>query len=364
MSRVRVYVADPDFKAGDCSLKFTLTYEGELRTGNSRGSDGRTPADRKQALREHFHQQLHRLWKVDSFLSNWQKIGDCSHQKMESFLESSSPSISGISFIPLVSRSSCVDCWVDFRILRPGHDMVNAPDIDNQVKVMFDGLKMPRTKDEMGRDHSASPSPLYVLLEDDSLVSKLTSTQDELLQPILGKQDVAKNDVRVLIDVHIRPQIPTAENVIFYSDEAAKWDHGWYDGLPENLSHLSSRELRVVATQCIFRIQALSEAFSQWNSGRFSFDRGASKSEEERRGSWFAEVNKSISDSDAQTRIWQHNLWPKAKAIKNEFNRRIFGEPPYPNDERSVAIDHGMLAGPHPLADAAAELESLARRII
>lgn len=283
-------------------------------------------------------------------------------------MERTSPSIGELKFIPLVSRSVLVDCWIDFRIMRPGHDLVNAPDIDNQVKVLFDGLKKPTAQNELGRRYASSPdtslSPMYVLLEDDSLVYKITSTQDELLQPVLGKQDVEKNDVRVLIDVHIRPQVPTPENIIFYSDDAAKWDHGWYDDLPENLSRITNAQLRAVATQCIFRIQALSKAFGQWNSGRLRHFHSTSESEAERQAAWEAETYKLMSDSHAQRQIWQHNLWPKARAIKEELNRRLNGEAPYPRDEISVAINHGMLAGPHPLAEAAAEIESLVRRLI
>jgi hypothetical protein len=350
-------------------LKFTLTYEGVLRTGTSRGSDGRSPADRKQALRLHFHHQLRRFWQVNDFLRGWaRKTDTLSHERMEEFLKRTSPSICGMQFVPLVSRSVCVDCWIDFRILRPGHDMVNAPDIDNQIKVLFDGLKMPKTQDEIGGRYASSPdetaSPMYVLLEDDSLVYKITSTQDELLQPVSGNQNVDKNDVRVLVDVHIRPQVPTPENIIFYSDDAATWDHGWYDDLPENLSRITNAQLRAVATQCIFRIRALSEAFGQWNSGRYPRVYSMSASEAERHAVWEAETKKLISNSDAQRRIWQHNLWPKARAIIEELNRRLYGKVPYPRDMMSVAIDQGMLTGPHPLAEAAAKIESLVRQLI
>lgn len=365
MSKVRVHLADPGFRAGECPLKFTLTYEGELRTGSSRGSDGKSPADRKQGLREYYHLQLQRLWRVNHFLSGWAKKTDgFSHERMEEFARKNAPSLGETEFIPLVSKAAHVDCWIDFRILRPSHDLVNAPDIDNQVKVLFDGLKMPRTLDEMGKQAVASPSPLYVLLEDDGLVNKITSTQDELLQPILGKSDISNNDVRVVIDVHIRPQVPTSENVIFYSDENDKWDHGYYDGLPENLSNLNNMQLKAVATQCVFRIRALAEAFGQWNSGRLMRPITSQGGDEaDRQREWQEENNKLKADSDSQRGIWQHNLWPKARSIKGELNRRIFGEPPYPKDGHSTAIDHGMLAGPHPLAEAAAELETLIRRL-
>lgn len=365
MSKVRVHSADPDFRAGDCILKFTLTYEGELRTGSGRGSDGRTSADRKQGLREHYHRQLKLLWNVNHFLRGWVKHSDSyANESMEDYARKNSPKLGATEFIPLVTKSAYVDCWIDFRILRPSHDLGNAPDIDNQIKVLFDGLKMPRVLDEMGKLKSAPSSPLYVLLEDDGLVSKITSTQDELLQPVLRKDDISNNDVRVIIDVHIRPQIPTPENVIFYSDEASQWNHGYYDDMPGNLPRLSDPELKAVATQCIFRIKALAEVFNQWNRNerdRHIITRNDSEEDWERKRQ--ENSMKSRKNSDLQSDIWKLNLWPKSLAIKEELNRRIFGEPPYPKDIRSHVIDRGSLAGSQALENAVSDLESLVRRI-
>lgn len=60
----RVHAAAPDFRVGDCALKFTLTFEGTLQTGGVK-------AERKHARRRLFHAQLKRLWAVNSLLANW-----------------------------------------------------------------------------------------------------------------------------------------------------------------------------------------------------------------------------------------------------------------------------------------------------
>lgn len=359
-----MHIAGCDDRAGDSSLKFTLTYEGSLRTGKARGADDGTPGDRKWALRIYFHEQLRRLWSVNALLKSWHKqTKDRGNERMEDYLAKEVPPIASQRFVPLVSRAACVDCWLDLRILRSREDPQNSPDIDNQVKLLFDGLKKPQDKTEMGQNHRPTSGPLYVLLEDDSLVSKLTSTQDELLQPICGKQVVENNDVRILIDVHVRPQVPTADNLIFYSDDASRWDHYWYDGLPENFSRLGDTAMRAVATQCIFRIRALSETFSSWRRPHLREFLPESHTLEEWRAAWKADMDGRQSDGEAMRRIWLLNLWPKARDVRSELNRRIHGGQPHSYDELSAAFDHGMLAGPHPLEEVAAELESLVRRL-
>lgn len=349
---VRVHIADPDFRARGCALKFTLSYEGRLRTGSGKGSDGSSNADRKQALREYFHPQLKRLWETNQFLKEWVTGDRYAPERMEDHVRHNLGSLGGVEFVALVTKPICVECWLDFRILRPTTFRDNRQDIDNQVKVLVDGLRKPRDVAEMGSRHTA-PSPLYVLLADDALITKLTSTQDELLQPIHGGDQIESKDVRVLIDVHIRPQLPHADNFLFYSADTATWDHRYDKGIPENLSGMSDGQLKAVATQCIYRIKALAESFEKWNSHRFS----------QRDEDWDASTKRLLEDSSSQKAIWQNELWPKALAIREELCIRVHGEPPWPSNERTVAIEHGMLAGPHPLADAAAHLELLVRRL-
>lgn len=348
---VRVHIPDPDFRSEGCALKFTLTYEGRLRTGGGRSSSGETASDRKQGLREYFHPQLKRLWSSNLFLKKWM-VGGCA-EPMERYVRNNLGSLGGIEFVALVTKVICVECWLDFRVFRPTTFRDNQQDIDNQIKVLLDGLKKPGTVEEMGTRRCQSPNPLYVLLADDSLIAKLTSTQDELLQPLHGNEQIESQDVRVFIDVHIRPQLPHPDNIIFYSADTPTWDHRYDHGIPENLSDMSNGQLRSAATQCIYRIRALHESFEKWNTASYL---GAESD-------WGQFTSNLLNNSTSKNVIWQNQLWPVGIAIRDELRVRVYGEPPWPSSSSSVALELGMLAGPHPLAEAAAELESLVRRL-
>ena len=71
MREVRIHLADPDFRVGECPMKFTLTYEGPLRMSKGQPK-------KKHEIRKQFHRQLKRLWAVDSFLSDWVVASDSS----------------------------------------------------------------------------------------------------------------------------------------------------------------------------------------------------------------------------------------------------------------------------------------------
>jgi len=189
------------------------------------------------------------------------------------------------------------------------------------------------------------------LVQDDRLVSKLSSTNDELLYPINGKDVIDPGDVRVMIDVYIRPTLPTEDNVIFFSEDRGIWDHKYDEAIPANLTTLSGSQLRSLATQCIFRIRAMAESFDSYHpltNNEMPFE---------------DRVSRLIADRSAINNIWRTELQPKAFSIKQELLRRIYGQGPYPNSGRSPAIDFGMLAGATPLTDAALELDSLIRML-
>lgn len=351
---VRVHKSDPEFRAAECLLKFTLTYDGQLKTGQTkRGS-------RKHAIRRDFHKQLKRLWQVNPLLSNWMVPGPQQHLPIpaQEWIQSRIAHLDGYRFVPLVTKELCVECALEFHILRPTDKPGRITDIDNQVKVLVDALKMPKNRDDLG--DSAQPDeselPFFVLLEDDRLVAKISSVNDELLCPVASKSEIDTSDVRVTLSVHIRPQLPLAQNVIFFSDNPAPWDHKYDETIPLGLEHISNAELRARATQCIFRIRALAENFTSWRSASF-YDR---RTQED----WHVFNKKLGEDSALMQQIWRGNLHPRANAIWTELLRRIYGEGPYPSNHRTFAIEEGMLAGPSPLNDAANELESLVRQII
>ena len=122
------------------------------------------------------------------------------------------------SFVPLVTEYLDLMCAVEILFLRldePGK-LIQGGDIDNRLKTLFDSLRLPKNKDELGGHDSPDESefPFFVLLEDDSLISKVSVETDTLLEPVKGN-DVSTNDVRLVITVRVRPQQLDFDNIQF-----------------------------------------------------------------------------------------------------------------------------------------------------
>jgi len=71
-------------------------------------------------------------------------------------------------------------------------------DIDNRIKVLFDGLRVPKYDSELKNlAPEEGENPLFCLLEDDdSLITSIKITTDRLLTPIADEEaihDVALN---------------------------------------------------------------------------------------------------------------------------------------------------------------------------
>ena len=361
VGEIRVPAAYLDFRAGDCALKFTLTYEGTLKTGGPK-------ADRKHDRRKEFHSQLKRLWEVNSLLAHWTLPVDKFRAAPASeVLAQRHAKLGAFEFVPLITRELAVEAALQFHILRPTTFKGQNADPDNIVKVLVDSLKMPQNNDEL--PHNSLPleneKPLYVLMQDDSLVSKITSTSDELLYPIKGKSQIDRSDTRIMIEVYIRPNFPKNENLIFFSDDFEVWNHQWTAGIPIDTRGWSNSELKARTTQCVIRMRVTASNFRMQRSGQLRWHQFevASISDEERRIKWENESRAIMEQSDEQNQIWNNRLRPIAMALKEELLRRIHGEKPYPSDSRMRAIDNGILAGVDPIGEAASGLESLIRQL-
>jgi hypothetical protein len=111
----------------------------------------------------------------------------------------------GISFVPLVIEQFSLYCYVKVLLLRremPGK-IIESGDIDNRVKTIYDALKMPRAKEELPDDTSEYNGPIYVLLQDDSLISHAEVETDTLwTSPDSNKE---RDDVQLVVEVVLRP---------------------------------------------------------------------------------------------------------------------------------------------------------------
>ena len=224
------------------SMKFRLTYEGELRpTGRDPLGEQENPlAPHKHAVRRVFHKQLQHLWKTDLFLSRYRikpdnpNIGEQPHAAADSMYAMWSPPESeaqplvhvvaarhkkfGYQFVPLVTRYFHLLCSIHVLFLR--HDVpgsaIQAGDIDNRIKTLIDALRLPNNQTELvGSDSKPcqGETTFFCLLEDDNLVSGFSVETDTLLNP--PRQDNGGRDVKVVVTVELRPYFATTFNLSF-----------------------------------------------------------------------------------------------------------------------------------------------------
>jgi len=173
-------------------MEFRLIYRGPLQSETSKPLP-----KQKHAIRRALHPQLKELWQqhsglrenLDDLSGNWARCG--------------------FRFLPLITKDRVEACSLDITFLRrdnPGNLIRSGGDIDNRLKVLFDGLRMADTVAELG---GATPGPgedpFYCLLEDDELITEVRVTTDRLLVPL----DPAINEHihEVTLIIHVRAHI-------------------------------------------------------------------------------------------------------------------------------------------------------------
>jgi hypothetical protein len=118
----------------------------------------------------------------------------------------------GIEFHPLVRERTALKCALKIVFLRreePGR-IYQGGDIDNRLKTLLDALSVPQHDEQV----VGTMSPMYCLLEDDSLVTAL----DIQTQKLLSQPGTTKHYVHLLIEVDVRVTNPHAYNQMFLGD--------------------------------------------------------------------------------------------------------------------------------------------------
>lgn len=170
-------------------MQFTLYYRGRLRSNAS-------PAD-KHVLRQHFHEQLKRLWTQPP-LSGFVRMllperrTDLGSPGEVSIVQQ----LHGFEFAPLVCEKVSLVAELQIQMLwaqAPGAIVSQGGDIDNRLKTLFDSLKMPSELTALPRGvvPQAGERPFYCLLEDDRLITRVDVETDRLLEPGLESSEVA-----------------------------------------------------------------------------------------------------------------------------------------------------------------------------
>jgi hypothetical protein len=167
-------------------MEFRLLYNGPLPSETNRSH----PLD-KHRIRRAFHPQLKELWSQHKILRDNTDVFAQDFERR------------GFRFIPLVRERLVEICSLDILFLRrdhPGNLIRHGGDIDNRLKVLFDGLRIPESgelpsdaKPEDGED------PFFCLLKDDELITEVKVTTDRLFVP--KGPDEGIHDVVLVIHV-------------------------------------------------------------------------------------------------------------------------------------------------------------------
>lgn len=201
----RVWIGDPEETWGPFAMEFRLTYAGRL------AGSGSATADHKQDMRRVFHRQLNRLWDSHPYFKDSEAW--TYRPPIESDTTSRKAQLASLNrrgnyrYVPIVLRELKLLCDLDILFLRPDvpGEIVKSADIDNRLKTLLDALKMPGNDLDLGRTTTpgASEDPFFVLLEDDSLVTRLAVETDTLLEPTGPGAGV--HDARLVITVRLTP---------------------------------------------------------------------------------------------------------------------------------------------------------------
>ena len=206
-------------------MKFTLFYRGGLPACTHR--DPR--AKEKHGLREYFEPQLALLWQEEPVLAKLLTGKPTMHAfriSREGKIQSPDdhnqmhemvwiPDMHKVEpkttfYIPLVTRRNGLGCRLNVKFMRPGHPggVTNAGDLDNRLKTLLDGLRMPHKRDEIKGASQRTNHQFYCLLQDDSLITDLSVSTEQLLIP----EAKSKGEVVLLIGVSIYVVKPNEMN--------------------------------------------------------------------------------------------------------------------------------------------------------
>lgn len=164
-------------------MEFRLTYRGPLKANAGIAE--------KQVLRREFHKQLRVLWDQVPLNGFKNLLNPVPKQTDVSILKP----VEVFVFAPLVSETIHLICDLEITLLRPeapGSVITQSGDIDNRLKTLFDGLRVPKALGEIPAGDAPGPDeePFYCLLEDDNLITKVTVITDRLLQPTKSPNEV------------------------------------------------------------------------------------------------------------------------------------------------------------------------------
>jgi hypothetical protein len=177
-------------------MEFRLVLRGHLPP------DKRGTVPVKHRIRRELHPQLRTLWQQHPALrGSFDPI-----RKGRSRVEELGNEYSrcGFRFVPLVKKKDFA-CALDILILRrqePFKVFDPVGDLDNRIKTLIDGLRMPEQCSEVaGQSPATDEDPFFVLMDDDKAIFQFQVITDRLLIP--PEPDESERDVTAIIGVRV-----------------------------------------------------------------------------------------------------------------------------------------------------------------
>ena len=187
-------------------MEFRLTYAGKLlahKGGRSRHVHN---------IRQELHKQLKVLWNEHPVLRRGYPEGPNIPNPENTW--GATLEQHGFMWKPIATEANGLICALDILMLRKGPPGKVRTDIDNRLKTLFDALRI-ASSNELGQESPESEqNPFYVLLQDDSLITRVAVTSDMLLEPVEGVER-EEDAVRLVINVAIQPYKVTWESMSF-----------------------------------------------------------------------------------------------------------------------------------------------------
>lgn len=219
-------------------VKFTLTYDGPLPASANKAKN-----QEKWEIRKSLHPQFVDLWSSHPALQSiddnrhFPKTGGTTLKQVHHLhpgpilpterliqgapreildlcepLNKRGPGNHSAWFRPLVRESYALHCGLKITFLRkePPGKIYQGGDIDGRIKTLLDALAMPQHVEQVLESNNEI-TPMYCLLEDDSLVSGLAVESERLLTD----KDHPADFVRLIIEVDVRVRQTTIYNQSF-----------------------------------------------------------------------------------------------------------------------------------------------------
>lgn len=200
-------------------MQFRLIYEGPLIAN--------APALQKHRIRKIIHKQLKELWQEQAPLKGiynhkipHTNITTGTRGFLRRLDQIADQHISGAyRFVPLICEQFGLACKLDILFLRrenPGQLISHGGDIDNRMKTLLDALQIPKNLDA-NIEPELGEKPMFVLLQNDILITELRITTDRLLIPVeKGKESShIKNNVHLIMRVETQVVDPDVSHMMF-----------------------------------------------------------------------------------------------------------------------------------------------------